>query len=173
MAQVGSRRVQSIFRSTDEWTCAACVSISGSEVLASYASAKKSEDSNHLGSNVSADRSMAAISWNSSSLSFAPYGRYYLRQEPDALVALVRIRGGGSEQSLVPTPTLFCVFGALPSEIPFIQCWREWGKGRERGKLASPPELKDKRECQNFNFGMSLCAKVDKDGNKQAYQKNK
>jgi hypothetical protein len=34
-----------------------------------------------------------------SSLSPAPHGRHYLRQEPDAGNPLVRIRGGGHEQS--------------------------------------------------------------------------
>src|SRR5215469_8806830 len=34
-----------------------------------------------------------------SSLSPAPHGRHYLRQEPDAVAPLVRIRGGGCEQS--------------------------------------------------------------------------
>src|ERR1700732_5635545 len=32
-------------------------------------------------------------------LSSAPHGRHYLRQEPDAVVPLVRIRGGGCEHS--------------------------------------------------------------------------
>src|SRR5271169_5783572 len=34
-----------------------------------------------------------------SSLSLAPPRRHHLRQEPDAVIPLVRIRGGGREQS--------------------------------------------------------------------------
>ena len=43
--------------------------------------------------------SLAASAFCLSSLSFAAHGRYYLTQEPDAGNPLVRIRGGGHEQS--------------------------------------------------------------------------
>src|SRR6202023_1815953 len=43
--------------------------------------------------------SLAASAYRLSSLSSAPHGRHYLRQEPDAGNPLVRIRGGGCEQS--------------------------------------------------------------------------
>jgi hypothetical protein len=52
-----------------------------------------------LGSHAAPHHSLAASAYRLSSLSPAPHGRYYLRQEPDAVVPLVRIRGGGHEQS--------------------------------------------------------------------------
>ena len=42
---------------------------------------------------------LAASAYCLSSLPLAPHGRCYLRQEPDAGNPLVRIRGGGHEQS--------------------------------------------------------------------------
>src|ERR1700682_3825598 len=43
--------------------------------------------------------SLAAFAFCLSSLSSVAHGRHYLRQEPDAGKPLVRIRGGGQEQS--------------------------------------------------------------------------
>jgi RNA-directed DNA polymerase len=50
-----------------------------------------------LGSYAAPHRSLAATAFRLSSLSPAPYGRRYLRQEPDAGNPPVRIRGGGCE----------------------------------------------------------------------------
>ena len=61
--------------------------------------ASQSERPRPLGSHAASHHSLAACAYRLSSLSLAPHGRYSLRQEPDAGNPLVRIRGGGHEQS--------------------------------------------------------------------------
>jgi hypothetical protein len=64
---------------------------------ASLAVAAEPERPRSLGSNAAPHHTLAAFAFCLSSLSFAPHGRYHLRQEPDAGNPLVRIRGGGHE----------------------------------------------------------------------------
>src|SRR5712692_3402290 len=52
-----------------------------------------------LGADAPARRAVAALCAHLSSLSPEATWRHHLRQEPDAVIPLVRIRGGGYEQS--------------------------------------------------------------------------
>jgi hypothetical protein len=60
------------------------------------------------------DHLLAASAYRLSSLSPAPYGRHYLRQEPDAGIPLVRIRGGGYERSRSLLRLQSCLTRDLP-----------------------------------------------------------
>ena len=60
------------------------------------------------------DHSLAASAYRLSSLSPVPYGRHYLRQEPDAGIPLVRIRGGGYERSRSLLRLQSCLTRDLP-----------------------------------------------------------
>src|SRR5260370_40283589 len=75
------------------------LSVPSGTAVASRAVAAQSERSRTLGSHAAPHQPLAAGAYRLSSLSPAPHGRRYLRQEPDAVVPLVRIRGGGCEQS--------------------------------------------------------------------------
>ena len=75
------------------------LSIPSGTTVASRAVAAQSERSRPLGSYAAPHHSLAASAFCLSSLSSAAHGRRYLRQEPDAGNPLVRIRGGGYEQS--------------------------------------------------------------------------
>jgi hypothetical protein len=92
-----TRWTLSLLRSAHEPTGAGAFSIPSRLVLASLAVAAEPERPRSLGSNAAPHHSLAAFAFCLSSLSFAPHGRYYLRQEPDAGNPLVRIRGGGHE----------------------------------------------------------------------------
>src|SRR5215472_18020384 len=61
---------------------------------------------------------------DSASPSLAPPGRQYLRQEPDALAPLVRLRGGGCEPlRTLLRPVVLAVSGGLSSRgLPFRWC---------------------------------------------------
>src|ERR1700728_264225 len=67
--------------------------------LASRAVVAQPERTRTLGSHAAPHHPLAASAYCLSSLSFAAHGRRYLRQEPDAGNPLVRIRGGGCDQS--------------------------------------------------------------------------
>ena len=67
--------------------------------LASRTVAAQPERPRPLGSYAASHHALAASACCLSSLSSAAHGRCYLRQEPDAGNPLVRIRGGGHEQS--------------------------------------------------------------------------
>ena len=75
------------------------LSVPSGTALASRAVAAQPERSRPLGSHAAPHHSLAACAYCLSSLSPAPHGRHHLRQEPDAGKPLVRIRGGGCEQS--------------------------------------------------------------------------
>jgi len=78
---------------------AAGSSIPGWLALASLVVAAEPERPRPLGSHAAPHHSLAAFAFCLSSLSPAAHGRGHLRQEPDAGNPLVRIRGGGHEQS--------------------------------------------------------------------------
>src|ERR1017187_2255541 len=99
MAASGGAWTQPILRCAHEPTGAAHIVVPSGTALASRAVAAQSERPRPLGSHAAPHHSLAASAYRLSSLSSAPHGRYYLRQEPDAVVPLVRIRGGGREQS--------------------------------------------------------------------------
>src|SRR5713101_6219385 len=88
-----------VLRSAHEQPGAGSLSIPSGAALASRAVAAQPERPRPLGSHAAPHHSLAASAYRLSSLSAAPHGRYYLRQEPDAGNPLVRIRGGGHEQS--------------------------------------------------------------------------
>jgi len=75
------------------------VSIPSRLALASLVVAAEPERPRPLGSHAASHYSLAAFAFCLSSLSSAAHGRCHLRQEPDAGNPLVRIRGGGHEQS--------------------------------------------------------------------------
>ena len=75
------------------------LSVPSRTALASRAVAAQPERPRPLGSHAAPHHSLAAFAYRLSSLSPAPHGRHHLRQEPDAGNPLVRIRGGGCEQS--------------------------------------------------------------------------
>src|SRR5205823_5059686 len=95
----GGAWTPSVLRSAHEQIGAGSFSIPSGTALASRAVAAQPERTRPLGSYAAPYHSLAAIAFCLSSLSPAPHGRHHLRQEPDAVVPLVRIRGGGCEQS--------------------------------------------------------------------------
>src|ERR1700722_13469371 len=82
----------------DEQLGAGSFSIRSGTALASCAVAAQPERPRTLGSHAAPHHSLAASAYRLSSLSPAPHGRPHLRQEPDAGIPLVRIRGGGCVQ---------------------------------------------------------------------------
>src|SRR6266849_10987867 len=88
-----------VLRGAHEHTSAADLSVPSRAALASRAVAAKPERPRPVGSNAASHYPLAATAYCLSSLSSASHGRRYLRQEPDAVAPLVRIRGGGREQS--------------------------------------------------------------------------
>ena len=88
-----------LLRGAHEPTGAGDFSVPSRLVLASLAVAAEPERPGPLGSHAAPDHSLAAFALCLSSLSSAAHGRCHLRQEPDAGNPLVRIRGGGHEQS--------------------------------------------------------------------------
>ncbi len=89
----------SLPRSAHAPTGADDVSVPSRLALASLVVAAEPERPRPLGSHAASHHSLAAFALCLSSLSSAAYGRCHLRQEPDAGNPLVRIRGGGHEQS--------------------------------------------------------------------------
>src|SRR5437867_13376365 len=75
------------------------VSVPGGLALAPRARAAQSHRVRLLGADAPAHRAVAAPCARMSSLSPEATWRRHLRQEPDAVMPLVRIRGGGYEQS--------------------------------------------------------------------------
>src|SRR5207245_11688079 len=75
------------------------VSVPGGLALAPRARAAQSHRVRLLGADAPAHRAVAAPCARMSSLSSEATWRRHLRQEPDAVMPLVRIRGGGYEQS--------------------------------------------------------------------------
>src|SRR5882672_2764962 len=88
-----------ILRSAHEQLGAGSFSIPSGTALASRAVAAQPEWPHPLGPHAAPYHSLAASAYHLSSLSPAPHGRHHLRQEPDAVMPPVRIRGGGCEQS--------------------------------------------------------------------------
>src|SRR6266851_6182495 len=64
-----------------------------------FAAFGERQRSRAVGSYAAPHHSLAAYAYHLSSLSPATHGRPHLRQEPDAGIPLVRIRGGGYERS--------------------------------------------------------------------------
>src|SRR5467141_2810708 len=88
-----------VLRSAHEQLGAGSFSIPSGAALASRAVAAQPERPRPLGSHAAPYQPLAATSFCLSSLSPASHGRHHLRQEPDAVVPLVRIRGGGGARS--------------------------------------------------------------------------
>src|ERR1700686_163743 len=99
MAASGGAWTHPLLRSAPEPKRAVDLSVPSGAALASRAVAAQPERSRPLGSHAAPHPPLAARAYRLSSLSPAPHGRRHLRQEPDAVVPLVRIRGGGYEQS--------------------------------------------------------------------------
>jgi hypothetical protein len=88
-----------VLRRAHEPLGAGAFSLPSGTTLASRAVAAQPERTRTLGTDAAPHHSLAASAYRLSSLSPAPHGRHHLRQEPDAVVPLVRIRGGGYEPS--------------------------------------------------------------------------
>jgi hypothetical protein len=99
MAALGREWTPPLLRCAHEQRGVATVPSSGRQALASDAVATQSKGTCPLEPNAASDRPLAASCARVSSLSSAPTWRYHLREEPDAGNPLVRIRGGGYEQS--------------------------------------------------------------------------
>src|SRR5438093_1179512 len=99
MAASGGAWTLSILRSAHEPIGAGGFSVPSRLALASLVVAAEPERPRPLGSYAAPHHSLAAFAFCLSSLSLASHGRCHLRQEPDAGKPLVRIRGGGCEQS--------------------------------------------------------------------------
>src|SRR5260370_10578229 len=99
MAASGGAWTPPVLRRAHEQSGAGFVSIPSRTALASRAVAAQPERSRTLGSYPASHCSLAASAFCLSSLSPTPHRRRYLRPEPDAGNPLVRIRGGGCEQS--------------------------------------------------------------------------
>src|SRR5580692_11549294 len=90
MVASGGAWPRPVLRRAHESQCAVAVSVPGRAALASRAVAAQPERSRPLGTHAAPHPSLVAASCCLSSLSSAPHGRHYLRQEPDAVVPLVR-----------------------------------------------------------------------------------
>src|SRR5882724_669692 len=88
-----------LLRSAQEPTGAVSLSVPSRAPLASRAFAAQPERPRPVGPHAAPQHSLAASAFGLSPLSPAPHGRHPLRQEPDAGIPLVRIRGGGYERS--------------------------------------------------------------------------
>src|SRR6266853_5087939 len=99
MAASGGSWTCSILRGAHEHLGAVDFSVPNRRALASRAVAAQPDWPGPLGSHAAPHHSLAAVAFCLSSLSLAPHGRRYLRQEPDAGIPLVRIRGGGCVQT--------------------------------------------------------------------------
>jgi len=86
-----------LLRRAHESTGAVAFSLPGGVALASFAVATKPERPLSLGPYAAPHHTLAADALCLSPLSPPSHGRHYLRQEPDAVAPLVRIRGGGCE----------------------------------------------------------------------------
>src|SRR5216683_1235418 len=88
-----------LLRSAHEPTGAVSLSVPSRAPLASRAVAAQPQRPRSVGSHAAPHHSLAASAYRLSSLSPASHGRPHLRQEPDAGMPLVQIRGGGYERS--------------------------------------------------------------------------
>ena len=100
MVEVRGGRAHPILRSTGESICAGSLSFHREQPLAPRLATPESERSRAVGTNATTHPPLAASGPYLPSLSFAPSARHYLRQEPYAGNPLVRIRAGGTEQSV-------------------------------------------------------------------------
>src|SRR6266566_2716622 len=99
MAASGGAWTHPLLRGAHEPTGVVSVSVPSGAALASRPFAAKPQRPRALGSHAAPHHSLAASAYHLSSLPPAPHGRPHLRQEPDAVVPLVRIRGGGCVQT--------------------------------------------------------------------------
>src|SRR6058998_170072 len=99
MAASGCEWAHSLLRGAHEQLGDRHVPVPGRLALAPRAGAAQSYRARLLGADAPARRAVAAPCAHLSSLSPEATWRRHLRQEPDAVIPLVRIRGGGYEQS--------------------------------------------------------------------------
>src|SRR6266404_5732151 len=99
MAASGGTGAHSVLRRALEPKRAVDLSVPSGTALASRAVATQPERTRPLGPHAAPHQPLVATAYCLSSLSPASPGRRHLRQEPDAVVPLVRIRGGGYERS--------------------------------------------------------------------------
>src|SRR6266446_5089416 len=97
MAASGGTWAHPILRRASEPKRAVDFSVPSGAALASRAVAAQPERPRPVGSHAAPHQPLVASAFCLSSLSPAPHGRRYLRQEPDAGNPPVRIRGGGYE----------------------------------------------------------------------------
>ena len=106
VAPVGVGRSLPLLRSPDEQPGVGCVPFPARSALASRDVSTQPAWAGPLGSDVPPDCSLPASCSHLSCLSFASSRRHHLRQEPDAVIPLVRICGGCAPSRGVPTPTV-------------------------------------------------------------------
>src|SRR5438876_11535814 len=99
MAARGRGRASAVLRGAHESARAVHILFSGGATLVPHAAATEPDRSYHLGADAAAHSVLAASGAHYSSLSPEATWRCHLRQEPDAVIPHVRIRGGGYEQS--------------------------------------------------------------------------
>src|SRR6266436_3998122 len=99
MAASGGAWTHPLLRGAHEPTGVVSLAVPSGTALASRAVAAQPKRPRALGSHATPHHSLAACAYHLSSLSPATHGRPHLRQEPDAGIPLVRIRGGGYERS--------------------------------------------------------------------------
>src|ERR1700681_3793471 len=97
MVASGGAWPRPVLRGAYEPFGAGAFSIPSGTAVVWCAVAAQPERSRPLGAHAAPHHSLAASAYHLSSLSPAPHGRHHLRQEPDAGIPLVRIRGGGCE----------------------------------------------------------------------------
>jgi RNA-directed DNA polymerase len=105
VARDGRRRTPAVLRGADELAGLGHVPSSSGSTLVPHAATAWPAGATHLGADAAAYSALAAPGAYYSSLSPEATWRCYLRQEPSAVVPLAGIRGGGYEQSSIPTPT--------------------------------------------------------------------
>src|SRR5205809_7953215 len=99
MAARGRGRASAVLRGAHESARAVHILFSGGATLVAHAAATEPDRSYHLGADAAAHSVLAASGAHYSSLAPEATWRCHLRQEPDAVIPHVRIRGGGYEQS--------------------------------------------------------------------------
>src|SRR5271166_3306922 len=100
MVEVRGGRAYPILRSTGKPVRSGSLSFHREQPLVPRLATPEPERSRSVGTNATAHPPLAASGPYLPSLSFAPSARHHLRQEPYAGNPLVRIRAGGTEQSV-------------------------------------------------------------------------
>src|SRR5712671_1945888 len=123
MAASGGAWTHPLLRGAHEPTGVVSLSVPSGTALASRAVAAQPDRPRPLGSHAAPYHPLAATAFCLSSLSPASHGRHHLRQEPDAGIPLVRIRGGGYERSsfLLRLPYNSCIKTPVDGQQKYVR----------------------------------------------------